>query len=222
MKKIELNKKTVLLLLIILWCVTSAVFYWSSYFIDILDFKKNVKYEIIYGYCNKTFLDENLYYHLTYAFLNSICVVTMLIFSIVSLVKQKSTKLIGVLMSIQTMISTLLKIWMNYLIDSINNTETIDLRIWICISIIVSIGIGLIMCLKQIDFIPFFLSITVLQVIDTIFLIQTNINFIRVEPITNPNYIKTIYWCINGTIVYVLYWILFVQKSKTQKQERRV
>ena len=50
--------------------------------------------------------------------------------------------------------------------------------------------------------------------ISSIMIFQSNRGFLLTESITNPNYLSTIVQCVNGAVVYILYWILICIKSK--------
>ncbi len=55
---------------------------------------------------------------------------------------------------------------------------------------------------------------TVLQLISTIMIFQSNRGFLLTQSITNPNYFSIVFQCVNGIIVYILYWIVVYTKSE--------
>ena len=216
MKTFEFNKRTVLLLVIMLWNIISIVFYWIPYLSEISKFIDDIKYEIIGGYVNKPYLEKNIYGHMFLGTMSIICTLFLFIMCILSYKKRRMTKYVGIGIIMQTFMIILLKIWNDNLVDDYNGTEVISLKYWLIISIIVSIGICFVYVLyNKISFVILFIS-SILQIINAIEFFKLNIGFLTQESIANLNYLSIVFQCTSGVTLYILYWILFIDSTKTQ------
>lgn len=218
-KEIVMNKsfwtrKNILLMLIVIWNIFLILFYWKPYLFEILNFQENIKYEIIGGYASKLFVEENIYYNFTLFGISIACIISELLFSVLSLKNINYTKFISIGIFTQTIFYTLLNIWKNYFIDSYNETETIGLKTWVIISISICI-LFIVITLINNKILYAVLSIaTVLQLISTIVTFQSNRGFLLTQSMTNPNYLSIIFQCVNGIVAYILCWIVVCIKSE--------
>lgn len=137
-----------------------------------------------------------------------------LLFSIISFKNRKWIKFISIGIFIQTIFSTLLNVWKNYFIDSYNETEIIGLKMWIIIPITICILLITLTFLNNKILYGFLSVATILQLISTIMVFQSNQGFLLTQSITNPNYLSIIFQCVNGAVIYILYWILICTKSE--------
>ena len=218
-KEIVMNKsfwtrKNILLILMVIWNIFLFLFYWKSYLMETLRFQENIKYEIIGGYASKQFVEEYIYYNLVLFGISIACILSELLFSVLSLKNTIYTKFISIGIFTQTIFFTLLNVWKNYFIDSYNETEIIGLKMWTIISITICILIIITVLLKNKMLYTVLSITTILQVIDVVIAFKLDKGFFLSESITNPWYIIEIFRCIHGIIIYALYWILTIFKSK--------
>lgn len=220
-KEIVMNKsfwtrKNIMLILIVIWNILLLLFYWKPYFKETMRFFNNdvIKYGIIGGSVSKQFVEEYIYYNFTLFGISIACIIFELLFSILSLKNTNYTKFISIGIFTQTIFFTLLNVWKNYFIDSYNETEIIGLKMWTIISITICILIIITVLLKNKMLYTVLSITTILQAIDVVIAFKLDNGFFLSESITNPWYIIEIFRCIHGIIIYALYWILTIFKSK--------
>lgn len=219
MKKIELNKKTIFLSLIILWCAISIVFYWIPYLSEISDFANNIKYEIISGYISEQYLNKNIYSLIYLSIINIMCILFLFVVCILSYKKERLIRYIGVGIIWQTLIIILLKVWNNNLVDDYRNTEVISLKYWLMISITICVIISILYIFnKKLTYIILCIA-TFLQIFYTIELFKLNLGFFTQESIINTNYLSIIFQCIDGVVIYILFWTLLIDSVKSKSEE---
>lgn len=223
MKKIELKKKTIFLSLIILWCAISVIFYWVLYLFESLKFADNIKYEIIGGYVSKQFLEKNICSHIFISIISIICILFSFVICILSYKKEKMIKFIGIGTIVQTFFMVFLKFWNDNLVYADYSVdveaEIVSFKSWLIISTVTCIIISLIYSFyNKPSFIILGIS-TILQVFNTIELFKSNIGFLTQESITNTNYLSIVFQCINGIVIYILYWILLIYTEKSKSEE---
>ena len=111
-----------------------------------------------------------------------------------------------------------MKIWNKNFVDAYNNMQLISLKYWITILISVCIIISILYIFnRKLTYIILGVS-TMLQMFDMIEFLKLNMGFFIQESITNSNYIPIIFQCTNGIVVYILYWILFINPTKSKSQ----
>lgn len=213
MKEIKFNKKTSLLLLIVLWCIVSITFYWIPWIVEPLKLLNWLKDEVDVGYVSKQFLEKNIYSSIIIGIISIICISYSFIMCIL-FQKRKVKKYIGIGIVIQTFFMILLKSWNNTLVNADYNandaTEIISFKYWIVISFIICFIVCFLYFFNnKISYIILGAS-TALQILDTVELIKSNIEFLIQESITNPYYLPIVFQCINGVVIYVLYWTLII------------
>ena len=218
MKKIELNKKRNLLLL---WSIISIVFYWIPWIIEPLNLLSWLKDEIDAGYVCKQFLEKNIYSSIIIGTVSIICMLYSFIICILS--PKRKTKKIGIGIVIQTFFMILLKLWNDTLVNADYNindaTEIISFKYWIIISLFLCIIICFLYFLNnEISYIILGVS-TVLQVFDTVKLTKLNIEFLTKKSIIDPEYTIVVFQCINGIVMYILYWMLLIDSVKSKSVE---
>lgn len=218
MKKIEFSNKTIFLSLIILWNIISIIFYWIphlfSIFVPFSDLE-TLKYLINSGCINKQELEIYVYSPVLLCIVNIICILYLIIISILSYKNWNFVRHIGIGIIVQTFFTMLLKIWMKNLVNNYNDTEIINLKYWLIISIVVCVVVVTLYILKK--WLAYILLgiLTILQVFNTIELFKYNMGFLAQESITNPNYLSVIFQCVNGIIIYILYWILLIDSIRS-------
>lgn len=220
-KEIVMNKsfwarKNIMFILIVIWNILLVLFYWKPYFKETMRFFNNdvIKYGIIGGSVSKQFVEEYIYYNFTLFGISIACIISELLFSVLSLKNTNYTKFISIGIFTQTIFFTLLNVWKNYFIDSYNETEIIGLKMWTIISIVICILL-IVFTLLNNKILYVILSVaTVLQLISTIMIFQSNRGFLLTQSITNKNYFSIVLQCVNGIILYILYWIIVFTKSK--------
>lgn len=217
MKKIKINKKTFFLSLIILWNIISIVFYWTPYLSGISKFADNIKYEIIGGYVSEQYLDKNIYSLTCLSIISIICIFFSFVMCILSYKKEKMIKYIGIGIIWQTLVKVLLKVWNDNLIDNYRNVEIISLKYWLIISIITCVIISVLYVFnRKLMYIVLCIT-TVLQCLNVVEVLKSNIGLLTQGSITNPNYLSIIFQCINGITIYILYWILLIDSVKSNQ-----
>ena len=220
-KEITMNKsfwtrKNILLIIIVIWNILLLLFYWKPYLIGTIHFlnRDEIKYEIIGGSVSKQFVEEYIYYNFMLFGISIACIISELLFSVLSLKNTNYTKFISIGIFTQTIFFTLLNVWKNYFIDSYNETEIIGLKMWTIISIVICILL-IVFTLLNNKILYVILSVaTILQLINTIMIFQSNRGFLLTQSITNKNYFSIVLQCVNGIILYILYWIIVFTKSK--------
>lgn len=209
-------RKNIMFILIVIWNILLVLFYWKPYFKETMRFFNNdvIKYGIIGGSVSKQFVEEYIYYNFTLFGISIACIISELLFSVLSLKNTNYTKFISIGIFTQTIFFTLLNVWKNYFIDSYNETEIIGLKMWTIISIVICILL-IVFTLLNNKILYVILSVaTVLQLISTIMIFQSNRGFLLTQSITNKNYFSIVLQCVNGIILYILYWIIVFTKSK--------
>ena len=213
MNKLFRTRKNILLILIVIWDVFSILFYWKPYLLEILNFQENIKYEIIGGYISKQFVEEHIYYNYALFDISIVCIISELLFTVLSLKNTNSTKFISIGIFTQTIFFTLLNVWKNYFIDSYNETEIIGLKMWVIVSITICILLVVFASLNNKILYAVLGVATILQLISTIMIFQSNRGFLLTQSITSPNYFSIVFQCVNEIVIYILYWILIIIKS---------
>lgn len=216
MNKSFWTRKNILLIIIVIWNILLLLFYWKPYLIGTIHFlnRDEIKYEIIGGSVSKQFVEEYIYYNFMLFGISIACIISELLFSVLSLKNTNYTKFISIGIFTQTIFFTLLNVWKNYFIDSYNETEIIGLKMWTIISIVICILL-IVFTLLNNKILYVILSVaTILQLINTIMIFQSNRGFLLTQSITNKNYFSIVLQCVNGIILYILYWIIVFTKSK--------
>lgn len=216
MNKSFWTKKNILIILIIIWNIFLILFYWKPYLIWTIHFLNCdvVKYGIISNSISKQFIEENIYYNFTLFGISITCILSELLFSVLSLKNTNYTKFISIGIFTQTILFILLNVWKNYFIDSYNETEIISLKMWVIISITICMLLIVFTLLNNKTLYAVLSVATVLQLINTIMIFQSNRGFLLTQSITNRNYFSIVLQCLNGIVVYILYWIVIYTKSK--------
>ena len=168
MNKLFRTRKNILLILIVIWDVFSILFYWKPYLLEILNFQENIKYEIIGGYISKQFVEEHIYYNYALFDISIVCIISELLFTVLSLKNTNYTKFISIGIFTQTIFFTLLNVWKNYFIDSYNETEIIGLKMWVIVSITICILLVVFASLNNKILYAVLGVATILQLISTI------------------------------------------------------
>ena len=222
-KEIVMNKsfwirKNIMLILIVIWNILLVLFYWKPYFKETMRFFNNdvIKYGIISGSVSKQFVEEYIYYNFTLFGISIACIISELLFSVLSLKNTNYTKFISIGIFTQTIFFALLNVWKNYYVDSYNGTEVISLKMWTIISIIICILLIITVLLKNKMLYAVLSITTILQVIDVVIAFKLDKGFFLNESITNPWYIVEIFRCIYGIVIYILYWTLIYTKSEKE------
>lgn len=216
MNKLFWTRKNILLILIVIWNIFLILFYWKPYLIGTIHFlnRDEIKYGIISDSVSKQFVEEYIYYNFTLFGISIACIISELLFSVLSLKNAIYTKFISMGIFTQTIFSALLNVWKNYFIDSYNETEIIGLKMWTIISITICILLIVFTLLNnKISYVVLSVA-TVLQLISTIIIFQSNRGFLLTQSIINPNYFSIVSQCVSGAVVYILYWIVIYTKSK--------
>lgn len=172
-------------------------------------FIDNVKYEITGGYASDFFIQRNVNYAISYNAINVLTLVCTTIFSIISIFKPKMTKLLGITIIVQNTFSLALKGWDKFLINKLDNTILIDIKMFLVIVSFVTI-IFVLFSFKQKIFYLILGTITLLQCLNTISFLS--------EYIRSINNIYIILECFCMILVLILYWIILFLQIKNNKQ----
>ncbi|MEI3163865.1 MAG: hypothetical protein V8S74_10885 [Lachnospirales bacterium] len=199
MGNFELNKK-IISGLIIGWCIFLII----NWIPEALSFGKNIiSFKNIINEDYTSYIPEQsfIYYLMIKYITNIFFLLLICMFSVTILFYKNYTIQLGLAISMQTMFNTLLLIWDKYLIISYKEKPIIDLKIWV----ILSISIIFIICffiIKEKWFNSFFIVATMIQFINTCFLVKQYIN--------NLSYFWVLFGCFYELIIYVLYWTLLI------------
>lgn len=174
-------------------------------------FIDNVKYEITGGYASDFFIQRNVNYAISYNAINVLTLVCTTIFSIISIFKSKMTKLLGITIIVQNTFSLALKGWDKFLINKLDNTILIDIKMFLVIVSFVTI-IFVLFSFKQKIFYLILGTITLLQCLNTISFLS--------EYIRSINNIYMILECFCMILVLILYWIMLFLQIKNNKQQQ--
>ena len=174
-------------------------------------FIDNVKYEITGGYASDFFIQRNVNYAISYNAINVLTLVCTTIFSIISIFKPKMTKLLGITIIVQNTFSLALKGWDKFLINKLDNTILIDIKMFLVIVSFVTI-IFVLFSFKQKIFYLILGTITLLQCLNTISFLS--------EYIRSINNIYMILECFCMILVLILYWIILFLQIKNNKQQQ--
>lgn len=218
MNTIRLDKKTILISLLIIWCTTYIMLYWIPYIIEITTFAKHIKSEMLRGHTSTQFLELNIYSHLYLIIISIICISVTLLLCLFSY-KKNIIKFIGVGIIFQSLFSISIRIRNYYLLNNYNGIEVISLRYWVILSFIICCIFCLLYCInKKSSYIILCLT-TILQLLCVIMFVKSNLEFLTTEPITHPSYIKIICKCINEIFGYVIYWFLIIDSIVLNRRE---
>lgn len=174
-------------------------------------FINNVKYEIIGGYASDFFIQRNVNYAISYNIAYVLTFVCIAIISIISIFKPKMIKLLGVAIITQNTFLLSFKVWDKFLINKLDDTVLINIKMLLVIVSFVTI-IFVLMSFKQKIFYLILGTITLLQCSNTISFLS--------EYIRSINNIYMILECFCMIPVLILYWIiLFLQIKTTNRQQ---
>lgn len=172
-------------------------------------FIDNVKYEITGGYASDFFIQRNVNYAISCNAINVLTLICTTIFSIISIFKPKMTKLLGITIIVQNTFSLALKGWDKFLINKLDNTILIDIKMFLVIVSFLTI-IFVLFSFKQKIFYLILGTITLLQCLNTISFLS--------EYIRSINNIYMILECFCMILVLILYWIILFLQIKNNKQ----
>ncbi len=221
MNTIRLDKKAILISLLIIWCISYIILYWIPYIIEIATFVKHIKYEMLSGHTSIQFLELNIYSHFYLIIISIICISITLFLCLFSY-KKIDIKFIGVGIIFQTLFSISIRIRNYYLTNNYNGIEVISLKSWVILSFSICCIICLLYCIyRKISYIILCLT-TILQLLCIIMFVKSNLEFLTTESITHPSYIKIVFRCINEIFGYVVYWLLIINSVNLNKRAREI
>lgn len=213
MKKLSHSRANLILLILMSMWTTLILFIQAIPSLKlILRVSNKMIEEISYGYgsyADEMFIQTDIIYPIAYNAINVLTLVCTTIFSIISIFKPKMTKLLGITIIVQNTFSLALKGWDKFLINKLDNTILIDIKMFLLIVSFVTI-IFVLFSLKQKIFYLILGTITLLQCLNTISFLS--------EYIRSINNIYIILECFCMILVLILYWIILFLQIKNNKQ----
>ena len=213
MKKLSHSRANLILLILMSMWTTLILFIQAIPSLKlILRVSNKMIEEISYGYgsyADEMFIQTDIIYPIAYNALNVLTLVCTIIFSIISIFKPKMTKLLGITIIVQNTFSLALKGWDKFLINKLDDTVLIDIKMLLVIVSFVTI-IFVLMSFKQKIFYLILGTITLLQCLNTISFLS--------EYIRSINNIYMILECFCMILVLILYWIILFLQIKNNKQ----
>lgn len=214
MKKLSHNRANLILLILMSLWATLILFIQAIPSLKlILRVSNKMIEEISYGYgsyADEIFIQTDIIYPIAYNALNVLTLVCITIFSIISIFKPKMTKLLGITIIVQNTFSLTLKGWDKFLINKLDDTILIDIKMFLIIVSFVTI-IFVLISFKQKIFYLILGTITLLQCLNTISFLS--------EYIRNINNIYVILECFYMILVIIMYWIILFLQIKNNKRE---
>lgn len=215
MKKLSHSRANLILLILMSMWTTLILFIQAIPSLKlILRVSNKMIEEISYGYgsyADEMFIQTDIIYPIVYNAINVLTLACTTIFSIISIFKPKMTKLLGITIIVQNTFSLALKGWDKFLINKLDNTILIDIKMFLVIVSFVTI-IFVLFSFKQKILYLILGTITLLQCLNTISFLS--------EYIRSINNIYIILECFCMILVLILYWIiLFLQIKTTNRQQ---
>ena len=143
MKKLSHSRANLILLILISIWATLILFIQSIPSLKlILRVSNKMIEEISYGYgsyADEIFIQTDIIYPIAYNALNVLPLICTTIFSIISIFKPKMTKLLGITIIVQNTFSLALKGWDKFLINKLDNTILIDIKMFLVLVSFVTI-----------------------------------------------------------------------------------
>ena len=216
MKKLSHSRANLILLILMSIWVTLILFIQSIPSLKlILRVSNKMIEEISYGYgsyADEIFIHSDIIYPIAYNALNVLTLICTTIFSIISIFKPKMTKLLDITIIVQNTFSLALKGWDKFLINKLDNTILIDIKMFLVIVSFVTI-IFVLISFKQKIFYLILGIITLLQCLNTI--------SIFMEYIGSISNIHVILDCSYMIFILILYWVLLFLQIKNNKRTNR-
>lgn len=211
----DINRKEfaikTLLILISIWVAVNLVVQAIPGLNSTIRFIDNIEYEILGGYTSEFFIQRNVTYAFAYNVIYTLTLVTVLIFSTISIFNKKKIKLVGIAIIVQNSLLLALELWECLLTDTLNDIALIHIKKYLIIIVIITIGFTVI-SFKQKIFYLLLSIITLLRCLSTI-------NFC-LEYIGSINNIYVILMCFCETLVLILYWIILLLSRRVFKVDK--
>ena len=119
------------------------IFRYVPYLLNVIKFYNldDIKYGIISGYISESFIQSEILYPFIYGILGIICLLCLIIVLIFSLFKRNMIRIIGMTVISQSISLIVFQAWSKYFVDSIGDTITIDVKVWLVIVLIIMGGV---------------------------------------------------------------------------------
>ena len=213
MKKLSHSRANLILLILMSMWTTLILFIQAIPSLKlILRVSNKMIEEISYGYgsyVDEIFIQTDIIYPIAYNALNVLMLVCTTIISIISIFKPKMIKLLGVAIITQNTFLLSFKMWDKFLINKLDDTVLIDIKMLLAIVSFVTI-IFVLMSFKQKIFYLILGTITLLQCLNTISFLS--------EYIKSINNIYMILECFCMILALILYWIILFLQIKNRQQ----
>ena len=159
------------------------------------------EYENIDNFFKQIEIIYPIVYNLSY----TLTFLLIIIFLIITLFQPQFVKLLGIVIISQNIILFSLFVWDKFLINESNNTILIGIKIYLVITILVTIGFVIISIKPKIFYLMLSI-VTLLQCFNTISLV--------IEHISHIDNIYMIFQCFGEIFIIIPYWIVLLSTNK--------
>lgn len=205
------RKKTsfCILILMVVYSFILLFLWYVPYLLDIIGFynQDDIKYGIAGGYISNFFVQSKILYHFIYGILGIIFLLCLIIVLIMSLFKKNINRIVGITIISQNAALIILQVWPKCLVNIIEEIVIIDIKFWLVIVLIIT-GNCILLSAKQKIFYILLGIITILQVLNTVFLVVEHIASIYVPQVA--------FHCFNGIVIPILYWIFLILNTSNK------
>lgn len=196
MKNVSYNIITkIILILIIIWSCILIFIYVVPSLNSSINFAYNTRYEIIGGYADKHYIQECIIYPILFKSVYILLLIPIIMFSIISIFKNKNIKPIALTIIIQNLLILAFHIWNEYLIG------VLDIALFLCLCVIFICPFVAIMHKKNFLLLTLFF-ITLIQII----------NILSINVIYDNIY--EIFRYFGLMFIVILYWLLVLCNYK--------
>lgn len=211
MKKLSHSRANfILLILMTMWTTIILIAQAIPSLKFVMQFINSVRYEIIGGYVDELFIQKEIVWSMSYNILYTLTYSLIIIFLIITTFKPKIVKILGIIIIAQNIVLLSLLAWNKLLINELNNTILIDIKVYLGLTILTTI-IFVIISNKPKMFYLILSVVTLLQCFNTIGLVIKHVNHI--------GSIYVIFQCFSEVLVLIPYWIVLLLTNKTNKHK---
>lgn len=148
MKTSHIRESFIMLVLLAIWSLIILVVYSIPGLVYAINFAYSFKYEIMAGYVDECFWQKEIIWSISFCIFHTLTFAFVIIFSIVAIFKSEIIKAVGGVIIAQNIVLLSLELWEEFLINELNNTILIDIKLYLLIAIFATI-VFVIMSLKQ-------------------------------------------------------------------------
>lgn len=197
---------SVLILMVVYSCI-QLVWYYIPYLLNVINFYNldAIKYGIIGGYIEESFIQSNILHPFIYGVLGIIFSLCLIAELTICLLKKYVIMVLHITIIAQNTILLCMQAWSKYFVNIVEDIVIIDIKLWLVIVLIIA-GIFIWLSTKQKMFYILFGIIIILQIINTFSLVSEYIASIYVP--------QVVLQCFSGIVIPILYCIFLILNHK--------